>query len=206
MSCFIPQLEGWIVPFQAEGAQPAAALWSLGSGLAWPMWSTATPAPASGPPLATIRAPGSQPERASRGRGNGGSHAGDDSVGEMRKSKGLIKTLKLVPNEVSHRSALEGSQALSREQCLFPDRVPAAPRCHPQPTLPLEGKWDLNPRAEPGGPGVRGHVGGGCEDQHLRCLQGTRGGQVGHRMRAGAGGPLSTASLPGSNCWFVKIH
>lgn len=90
------------------------------------------------PPLATIGAPGSQPESASHGRGNGGLHAEDDSVREMRKSKGLIKTLKLVPNEVSHRSALEGSQALSSERCLFPNRVPATPRV-PPPTHPAFG-------------------------------------------------------------------
>ena len=58
----------------------------------------------------------------------------DDSVREMRKSEGLIKTLKLVPNEVSRRSALEESQALSSEQCLFPDRVAATPRDATPPT------------------------------------------------------------------------
>lgn len=76
---------------------------------------------------------------ASRGESSGGLQcAKDGSSREMRKSKGLIKTLKLVPNEVSRRSALEESQALSREQCLFPDGVVMT---HPgtTPTLPLEG-------------------------------------------------------------------
>lgn len=38
-----------------------------------------------------------------------------DSVREKQEGKGLIKTLKSVLNEVSHRSALEESQALSGE-------------------------------------------------------------------------------------------
>lgn len=137
VSCFSTQLEGWILPSQAKGVQPAAILWSLGSGLAWPMWLTATP-PLHFPPLATIGAPGSQPELASRGRSNGGLHTEDDSVREMRKSKGLIKTLKLVPNEVSHRSVLEGSQALSSKRAVFisqqgagdaPGATPPHPPC-----------------------------------------------------------------------------
>lgn len=56
----------------------------------------------------------------------------------MRKAKGLIKTPKLVPNEVSRRSALEESQALSSERCLFPDRVAVTLRATP-PTHPAFG-------------------------------------------------------------------
>lgn len=60
--CFSPQVECWIVPSQAKGAQPAAALWSLGSGLAWPgpcgLWPPPHPW-LQFPPLATIWAPGS---------------------------------------------------------------------------------------------------------------------------------------------------
>lgn len=98
------------------------------------------PPPRFTSPLATIGAPGSQPELASRGRSNGGLHTEDDSVREMWKSKGLIKTLKLVPNEVSHRSFLEGSQALSSERAVFISQQGAgdAPGATP-PTPPAFG-------------------------------------------------------------------
>lgn len=107
-------------------------------------------------------------ELASRGESGGGLQcAKDDSSREMRKSKGLIKTLKLVPNEVSRRSVLEESQALSREQCLFPDGVGMT---HPgtTPTLPLEGNL-LQSRAGGGGqstPTLRAHKEGWLA-QHL---------------------------------------
>ena len=98
----------------------------------------------------------------------------DDSVREMRESEGLIKTLKLVPNEVSRRSALEESQALSSEQCLFPDRVAATPRM-PLPPPPLvEGTMRPNTRAEPGG----GLEAGG-QHTHPRP-ESTWGGQASH--------------------------
>lgn len=72
-----------------------------------------------------------------------------------------------------------------------------APGATPNPRL-LEGKWDLNTRAEPGGRGsrVRGHAGGRCAAQRLLRPPGTRGGQVGHGLQTGAGGPLSAASSP----------
>lgn len=117
----------------------------------------------------------------------------------MRKSKGLIKTLKLVPNEVSHRNALEGSQALSSQRCLFPDRVPATPWA-PPPTHPAFGGQvaprHQRPARQAWEHGVRGHAGGGCAAQHLRCPWAPQGGQVSPRMRCGqAGGQLSAASL-----------
>lgn len=77
---------------------------------------------------------------ASRGRVDGGlERAKADSVREKRQSKGLIKTLKLVANEVSRRSSLEGSQVLSSEQRLFPDRVMVTPRVPPHPPPPASG-------------------------------------------------------------------
>lgn len=114
-------------------------------------------------------------ELASRGESGGGlQRAKGDSSREMRKSKGLIKTLKLVPNEVSRRSALEESQALSREQRLFPDGVVMT---HPgaTPTLPLEDNLHQST------PTSRAHKEGRLA-QHFCCPEGAWDRQVSHRM------------------------
>ena len=63
-------------------------------------------------PLALTWVLGSQPHVA-EARGDYSSK--DDSVREKQAGKGLIKTPKSVLNEVSRRSALEESQALSGE-------------------------------------------------------------------------------------------
>lgn len=59
----------------------------------------------------------------------------DDSVREKQEGKGLITTPKSAPNEVSHRSTLEESQALRGELVFIPDRVAEAPQgATPPPT------------------------------------------------------------------------
>lgn len=177
--------------------------------VAWPAClAQVTPAPGPSTPVCFSLGVGSPLELASRGRGNGGlQRAEDDSVRGMQRSKGLIKTLKLVPNEVSRRSALEESQARGSEQCLFSDRVVAMPWV-PPPT-PAPHLWRVNcsqntRQSQAGvgaGPGHRpslpqGHRGGGFPAQHLRCPQGTWSGQVCHLILAGTGGWQRAASLP----------
>ena len=78
----------------------------------------------------------------------------DDSVREEQEGKGLIKTPKSVPNEVSHRSTLEEGQALRGELVFIPDRVVEAPEgATPPPTSGGQTAPDCQSGARWGGDG-----------------------------------------------------
>lgn len=116
----------------------------------------------------------------------------DDSVREEQEGKGLIKTPKSVPNEVSHRSTLEEGQALRGELVFIPDRVVEAPEgATPPPTSGGQTAPDCQSGARWGGTGVEA---GGSGSPHPTLRAHGEGASDASR---GAGGVCAVQRMPG---------